>query len=194
MASPTLVEQHLAFHQSHPHRSAFALGYSRWAHEGQTVTPFMRWLEEDGGLQFAYGDLFQGKQPTWEHFYTSNLSGKTELLRAHPFSESFTRPVMEDIELGYRLARLGELEMHFLPEALGEHIHPTDVDRSCRRMIIAGYAAQELFRAWPELEPGPPPTSWKGRLRRAILQRGIGLGLLRTVTVTLTRFWCPNHC
>ena len=39
MASPTLVEQHLAFHAAHPNKTAFAIGYSKWAHEGQTVTP-----------------------------------------------------------------------------------------------------------------------------------------------------------
>jgi glycosyltransferase involved in cell wall biosynthesis len=190
MASPTLVEKHLAFHQTHPDKTSFAIGYSRWAHQGQTVTPFMQWLEE-GGLQFAYAALLKGASATWEHFYTSNLSGKTELLRANPFNENFTRNVMEDIELGYRLARQGELQISFLPDALGEHIHPTDVVRSCQRMITAGYATDEFFRFWPERTP-PSPTSLKGRLRKGLLQRGVGLGLLRMATSVLTRFWCPN--
>lgn len=192
MARPDLVEKHLAFHRLFPHRSAFALGYSRWGYEGQTVTPFMRWLEEGSNLQFAYPDLLRGEQPTWKHFYTSNLSGKTELLHANPFSESFTHAAMEDIELGYRLARRGELEMHFLPDAVGEHIHPTDVVRSCRRMMTAGAATQQLFRAWPELEPAPSSTSWKGWLRRRILERGISLEVLRSAADILTRFQCPN--
>ncbi len=192
MADPTLVEKHLAFHRSHPHRSAFALGYTRWAKEGQSVTPFMRWLEESSNLQFAYADLLGGVQPTWEHFYTSNLSGKTELLQSNPFSESFTHYGMEDIELGYRLANSRNLEVHFLPDAVGEHIHPTDVVRSCRRMITAGYATHQFFRIWPERQPVEASTSWKGRLRRCILERGIGLQLLRSATSTLTRLQCPN--
>lgn len=190
MASPTLVEKHLTFHQVHPDKTAFALGYSKWAHQGQTVTPFMQWLEE-GSLQFAYAALLEGAPATWEHFYTSNLSGKTELLRANLFNENFTRYGMEDIELGYRLARQGELQISFLRDALGEHIHPTDVVRSCRRMITAGYATDEFFRFWPERTP-TSPTSWKGRFRRDVLRRGIGLGLLRTVVSMLTRFSCPN--
>lgn len=190
MASPTLVEKHLAFHRAHPERSAFAIGYSKWAHEGQTVTPFMQWLEE-GSLQFAYAALLRGEPATWEHFYTSNLSGKTEHLRANPFNENFTRNVMEDIELGYRLARQGELQITFLPDAVGEHIHPIDFDRSCRRMITAGYATDEFFRFWPDRAPAPPAT-WKERLRRNVLRRGMGLGLLRTLVGLLTRFRFPN--
>lgn len=193
MAAPDLVERHLAFHRTHRERTAFALGYTRWAHDGQIVTPFMRWLEEESPLQFAYADLLRGVRPGWEHFYTSNLSGKTEMLRDHPFSESFTHYGMEDIELGYRLDRRGELDMHFLPDALGEHIHPTDVVRSCRRMMTAGFATDEFFRAWPEREPAEPRDSFKGRLRRRLLERGVGLGLLRTAAAILTSFHCPNR-
>jgi glycosyltransferase involved in cell wall biosynthesis len=190
MASPTLVEKHLSFHQAHPERTGFALGYSRWAHQGQTVTPFMRWLEE-GGLQFDYAALLRGMPATWEHFYTSNLSGKTKLLRANPFNENFTHYGMEDIELGYRLSHQGELQIGFLPDALGEHIHPIDVVHACRRMFVSGRASYEFFRFWPERTP-PSPTSWKERLRRQILRRGTGLGLLRATVGGLTRFWCPN--
>lgn len=192
MASPRLVERHLAFHRSHPQRSMFLLGYSRWAREGQAVTPFMRWLEEGSPLQFGYTELLRGAQPTWEHFYTSNLSGKTEHLRANPFDESFTGASMEDIELGYRLARRGELDLHFSPDALGEHIHPTDFTRSCRRMLTAGRATHQFFSAWPEREPGQLSPSWKNQLRRRVLERGFGLPLLRSATSLLTRFQCPN--
>lgn len=190
MASPALVEEHLSFHQAHPERTAFGIGYSRWAQEGQTVTPFMRWIE-DGSLQFAYAALLQGAPATWEHFYTSNLSGKTEFLRANPFNENFTRNVMEDIELGYRLSRKGELHLHFLPEAIGEHIHPTDVDRSCRRMIAAGHATEEFFRFWPERRP-TTSAGWKSRLRDRVVRSGIGLSLLRRAATVLTRYQCPN--
>lgn len=192
LASPNLVEEHLSFHNSHPDRFAFALGYTRWAREGQSVTPFMRWLEEDTPLQFAYADLLMRREPTWEHFYTSNLSGKTELLRSNPFREGFTHYGMEDIELGYRLSRNGNLQMHFLREAMCEHVHPTDIDRSCRRMMIAGFATYEFFRAWPECEPAEGLVTWKSRLRRRILERGFGLGLLRTTASVVTRFRCPN--
>ena len=190
MASPTLVEKHINFHKTHPDNTAFALGYTKWANQGQAITPFMKWLEE-GSLQFAYASLLEGAPPTWEHFYTSNLSGKTAFLLANPFSEKFTRYGMEDIELGYRLASQGELQISFLSDALGEHIHPTDVIRSCRRMMTAGYATDEFFRFWPERTPASP-TTWKGRMRRDILKRGIGLGLLRRVTSLLTNFQCPN--
>lgn len=192
MAGPDLVRKHLNFHQHNPDRAAFAIGYTRWSQEGQTVTPFMRWLEEKSPLQFAYSDLLRGVQPSWQHFYTSNLSGKTDVLRTHRFAESFRYASMEDIELGYRLARRNELDVHFLPGAVAEHIHPTDVGLSCRRMITVGHATDEFWRVWPEREPAEPEMRWKARLRRSMLERGIGLRALRYATATLTRFRCPN--
>lgn len=191
LASPKLVQQHLDFHQQHPQQAAFALGYTRWAQQGQTVTPFMQWLERDTVLQFAYCDLLRGKQPTWEHFYTSNLSGKTAHMQANPFDETFPSASMEDIELGYRLSRRGGLDIHFLPDALAEHVHPTDVAHTCGRMLASGRGKHSLLRMWPELAPAPG-TRWLGRMKRRLLESGLGLGVLREAAIFATRFRCPN--
>ena len=102
LAHPELVERHLALHRRDPRPHVAGLGWTRWSESGQTVTPFMRWLDADG-LQFAYGDLLRGAAPTWRHFYTSNLSLKTGQLRKHPFNESFRKAAMEDMELAYRM-------------------------------------------------------------------------------------------
>lgn len=84
-------------------------------------------------MQFAYPDLLRGEKPTWEHFYTSNLSGTTELLRADPFSQTLLATEWKLSNSGIAL-----LEMHCIRDAVGEHIHPTDVVRSCHRMMTAG--------------------------------------------------------
>ena len=52
-ASPTLVEQHMAVHQKEPSTEVGALGWTQWSKSGQTITPFMRWVE-DSPLQFDY--------------------------------------------------------------------------------------------------------------------------------------------
>ena len=191
LANPRLIQQHLHFHRQHPQQAAFALGYTRWAQQGQTVTPFMQWLEQDTVLQFAYGDLLRGKQPTWEHFYTSNLSGKTAHLRANPFDETFPSASMEDIEMGYRLFRRDGLDIHFLPDAVAEHVHPTDVAHTCGRMLASGRGKHSLLRLWPELAP-TPGTRWPGRLKRRLLASGVGLTTLRKAAAVATRFRCPN--
>jgi hypothetical protein len=109
----------------------------------------MRWLDRDGA-QFAYGDLLRGVSPSWKHFYTSNLSLKTDQLRRHPFDERFRRAALEDIELGYRLAVKRELSMSFLPDAVAEHLHPTSFRQACRRMVGLGASAHLLGEIWPE--------------------------------------------
>lgn len=189
-AAPDFVATHLHFHERNPATRQAALGLTRWSDSGQVVTPFMQWLD-DSGTQFSYGDLLRGVPPNWKHFYTSNLSVKTELLRQNPFNESFTGAAMEDIELGYRLERQHALEIAFLPQALAQHLHPTDFRKSSKRAFNVGLASQRFHQLWPAL--CSPPRS---RIRRAFTaflcwNRWL-LAPLTLVTDLLTRFWCPN--
>src|ERR1700744_5685253 len=116
-ASPDFVLRHLELHRQQSESHTVALGLTLWDDSGQRVTPFMRWLGECG-VQFDYKKLLQNTPPTWRHFYTSNLSVKTQLLRQNPFNELFTKAAAEDIELGYRLDRQYGLKVVFIKEAL----------------------------------------------------------------------------
>ncbi|WP_176441819.1 glycosyltransferase family 2 protein [Granulicella rosea] len=189
---PAFIETHLQFHRQHPAREDAALGLTRWSTTGQTVTPLMAWLDE-GGFQFSYHDLLDGKQPGWEHFYTSNLSLKTALLRENPFHEAFTRDrwMMEDLELGYRLEHTRGLRLSFLPEALAEHLHPTTLRKTCARAFGAGLSARVFHELWPELKPAPStgPRSW---LAAGLHWRGWLLKPMTWVTERVTRLRCPN--
>lgn len=191
-ADRELVAIHLHFHQGNPEERMVGLGWTRWSHTGQVVTPFMRWLET-GGVQFSYEDLLRGVAPDWQHFYTSNLSLKTKLLRAHPFEEAFTkgRWMMEDLELGYRLERRVGMKLVFLPEASATHVHPTTFRKSCRRAFDSGVSAQVFHRLWPELRPQSTAVlrRWaSGWVRRnPWVLRG-----LTWLTDRMTRVWCPN--
>jgi hypothetical protein len=97
--SPKLVETHLRLHQKYTNLEVAAFGLTKWSTFGQEITPFMRWLEGNS-VQFGYKDLLAGGQADWKHFYTSNLSVKTELLRRFPFKENLPYAAMEDCELG----------------------------------------------------------------------------------------------
>jgi glycosyltransferase involved in cell wall biosynthesis len=147
LAAPGFVEQHLKLHQQSPESDIVGLGFTRWDEQLQEVTPFMAWVEK---LQFGYGDLIAGTKPDWRYFYTSNLSFKTELIKIEPFDERFKKAAFEDIELGYRLAKLQRLKMVFLPEAFATHIHPTSLLDACRRMRTIGYAAHQFATYWPD--------------------------------------------
>jgi glycosyltransferase involved in cell wall biosynthesis len=189
-ASPTLVEHHVRLHQERPSPNVAALGLSRWSATGQEITPFMRWLEASP-VQFAYSELLAGADPAWHHFYTSNVSAKTELLKRFPFSEEFPYAAVEDSELGYRLTRQVELEIKFLPEAFAEHLHPTTFRQACARMIRVGYSTQIFYRLWPEARK-LRANDLGQRVKVAIARHPWLVNLLTEAGEVWNRFACPN--
>jgi glycosyltransferase involved in cell wall biosynthesis len=189
-ASPTLVASHLGLHQQYPALEVAALGLTQWSTTGQVITPFMRWLDE-GPIQFDYKDLLAGTHPTWHHFYTSNVSAKTELLKRFPFSEEFPFAAVEDSELGYRLTRQCGLEIKFIPEALADHLHPTTFRQACARMIRVGYSTRTFHEMWPEQKP-IRPNGLKQKVKDAIIRRPPLMRLLVEAGDLCTRASCPN--
>jgi GT2 family glycosyltransferase len=189
-ASSTLVESHIKLHQQYPAMQVAALGLTKWSTTGQTITPFMRWLEQSP-IQFAYNDLLAGAPPNWHHFYTSNVSARTELLQRFPFNEAFPFAAMEDSELGYRLTKQAALEVKFVPEALADHLHPTTFRQACARMIRVGYSAKIFHELWPEEKP-IQSNGLKQKLKNAIERRPPLMRLLVEAGDLCTRISCPN--
>jgi len=188
--APTFVETHLKFHQENPNLWVAALGLTQWSESGQTVTPFMRWLDESG-TQFSYHDLLAGTLPNWKHFYTSNISLKTELLRQNPFNEIFTKAAAEDLELGYRLERQQGLKIVFLPQALAYHLHPTNLRQACKRMYVVGASMRRFHQLWPEHQI-KSHQSFRGKIRDVLFRNQWLLSPLISITNVLLRVWCPN--
>jgi GT2 family glycosyltransferase len=190
MVSPDFAATHYQFHRENPDLKVAAVGLTRWSETGQTVTPLMRWLDESG-LQFAYGDLLRGEKADWKHFYTSNLSVKTELLRKSPFNEQFRKALMEDIELGYRLEVQHGLKVVFLPEAYAEHIHPTDFRKTCRRAYGVGQADRLFMQLWPD-RPVQRHGRWRSAVRDLFCRNAWLLPPLTWLAEKVTKVWCPN--
>ena len=190
-AAPDLARLHLDLHRAHPEPNAVAVGLTRWSEDGQIVTPFMRWLEEDG-VQFAYAELLGGTAPSWKHFYTSNLSAKTAYLLANPFEQSFRNYGIEDIELGYRLAKERDLRMYFLPHAVAWHLHSTTFAQSCKRATQVGRATFEFGQLWPEQRLLSGRTLRMRMLLRLIVAAPFALTLIDWVAGIATGMRCPN--
>src|SRR6185295_4881663 len=78
-------------------------------------TPWNRWEAET--VEAEYDRMIRGVyEPTWRQFFTGNaFLRRADFLDAGGFNETFRRA--EDIELGYRLHRLG-CEFVFEPEAI----------------------------------------------------------------------------
>jgi glycosyltransferase involved in cell wall biosynthesis len=192
LCSPQFCATHVDFHRRNPEVRAVGLGLTVWSSSLQTVTPFMRWMDESGA-QFAYHDLMRGERPEWRHFYTSNLSLKTQLLRENPFNERFTKAcwMMEDMELGYRLEQRDMLRLVLLPEALAEHFHPTDFRKACKRAYAAGLSSRVFRDLWPLRDVGRHGIIH--RFARELLSANAWLlPPVTALTEMATRVWCPN--
>ncbi len=195
LASPTLLEEHIRLHRRLPQISVVALGLTRWSQEGQEVTPLMQWLD-DCGMQFDYGPLLQGEPSDWRHFYTSNLSLKTEVLKQLPFDESYPHAAMEDLDLACRIeAKIG-LELIFLPSAVAHHVHPTSFAQACRRMIKVGESTDHFDQVWPGKRPALERPQNATLLKR-VLKHAMSANLWALPAAARLAEWslawkCPN--
>lgn len=138
---PDFVERHAAWHLAHPDDRDAMLGYVTWPEE---ISPsrFMRWLEGGGrAFFFSYADMKKQRPVGGSCFYTCNVSLKRALLfRTSLFDESFPHASHEDLELGYRLEKLG-MRLFFEPSAVGYHWHYLTLPSALRRVYLMGYSA-----------------------------------------------------
>jgi len=150
IATPSLINEHLKFHDKNPDKKIAVLGYATW-HPKLKITPFMYWLE-NGGPQFDYSGIDSGKTD-WRRFYTCNISLKKDFLLTYGlFDEDFPYASYEDIELGYRLADRG-LAILYNRNAIGYHYHKIDsVLKYCKyRRKIIGRSHWLFYQKHPEL-------------------------------------------
>jgi glycosyltransferase involved in cell wall biosynthesis len=124
------------------------LGYTGWP-RSERVTAFMDYIN-DYGLQFGYKLIRDGAIVPFNFFYTSNISIDRQLLAAHPFDTSFPAAAWEDIELAYRLDKLG-LKIRYNARAVTRHYHQMTVDSFARRQYTVGKSGAIFFRKHPEL-------------------------------------------
>ena len=124
------------------------LGYTGWPAE-ERVTAFMDYIN-DFGLQFGYKLIRDGAVVPYNFFYTSNISLSRELMQQHPFDTSFPSAAWEDIELAYRLDKLG-LKIVYNERAVTRHYHSMTVDSFSRRQYTVGKSGAIFYQKHPEL-------------------------------------------
>lgn len=187
-ARPDLVGRHCAFHRQRPEAEAALLGLVVWAAECGP-SPFMEWLGSHG-IQFDFEQIRDHERLPGNLFYTSNVSVKTEFMRAHGgFDEAFRAAAHEDIDLGLRLERAG-MRLAYDPEAIAEHFHPTDLVATLERVRGVGHWARLLVERHPDW-PVPRRPGSRHRLKAAALTvltaAGVRLPAVRTAS---WRFLC----
>ena len=145
-----LAEHALAHRDAGDDPLVACLGYTGWPAR-ERVTAFMDYIN-DYGLQFGYRLIEDGDVVPFNFFYTSNISIDRELLAANPFDTTFPSAAWEDIELAYRLDRLG-LKIRYNARAVTRHHHPMTVDSFARRQYTVGKSGAIFYRKHPELGP-----------------------------------------
>lgn len=87
----------------------------------------------------------------WSYFLSGNLSIRKEyLLKAGFFDEAFKEYGWEDIELGYRLNKMG-IALRFIPNALNYHFHPVNDEDLLKIMYKMGRSAAIFYKKHPNL-------------------------------------------
>ena len=89
------------------------------------------------------------KKLSWLYFLTGNASvRRDDLLRAGRFDETFTGYGHEDLELGYRLQRLG-IEILYEPRAVNYHCQDVPYEDQKEKMRLAGRSTARFYRKHP---------------------------------------------
>ena len=146
---PDLLAVHAATHgEPRPHPIA-VLGYTTWPRD-RRVSPFLHHINEYG-LQFGYGLIDDPESVPFNFFYTSNISLPRALLKAAGlFDTTFPHAAWEDIEIAYRMMRMG-MKILYRPDAVARHHHDITFGSFRRRQEKAGEAAAIFFQKHPEL-------------------------------------------
>lgn len=92
------------------------------------------------------------KRLSWLYFLTGNASvARDDLVRAGCFDETFTGYGHEDLELGYRLRRLG-VDIVYEPRAVNFHCQDVAYEDRKSKMLMAGRSAARFYRKHPDFE------------------------------------------
>ncbi len=134
IAKPGLLEEHLHAHER-PENACY---------EGLTINP--------DGKPYIRARLRPYQKLAFSYFLTGNISiRKQTIVTAGLFDENFKGYGWEDIELGYRLKKMG-VPLFYLPSAENFHDHPVSVEGMIERKFEMGKSAALFLRKHPNFE------------------------------------------
>jgi len=144
-ADPELIESHLRYHAGHSDGSVVGTIRTQWE---TTRIPFLRYLR-DRRIFNPYR-LNNGKMD-FSYYHTGNVSTPRDLLNAvGGFDERFAVYGMEDIELGYRLERIGSAMIPAV-DAIGTHHYSPTFSQFTERCEQAGFSLGLMVSLHPDL-------------------------------------------
>ena len=147
--SPGLLRAHLNAHQTNPELEIAILGHIHWDPAIPQNT-LMKHIDGIGAQQFSYYYMKPGCKYDFRHFYTANISLKRDFLMQldHWFDTTFPYAAFEDVELAYRLKRLG-LQIIYVADCVAYHSHYHTIWSFSERQYRAGMMAWRLVKKYP---------------------------------------------
>jgi GT2 family glycosyltransferase len=146
-----LVHGHLLAHRYYPNPGDAILGHVTWP-SNLPVNTLMSHIDGIGAQQFSYHYLRDGQEYDFRHFYTANVSIKTDFLRSLErwFDTDFRHAALEDAELAYRLAKRG-LHVTYISALVGYHYHYHNIWTFSNRQRKTGLMVNVLTSKHPNL-------------------------------------------
>jgi glycosyltransferase involved in cell wall biosynthesis len=167
--APRFVFHHAEFHRQHPEPQAAAIG---------ELTIPQDSLEEPESFfhEFISYDRFRGQDRLhFLDFWTCNVSVKRQFMLEHGmFDESLL--YFEDGLCGYRLSCHG-MELHFLPDASGQHIHHMNLNTLAKKGELIG---RTLYR-FEQMVPDPELRRRYGILSKDLSTRAYFARVMKRV-------------
>jgi Sulfotransferase family/Glycosyl transferase family 2 len=169
LADPGLLEAHVEAHREHPEENVAVLGYTTWAPELQ-ISPLMEYVTEIGQLLFSYRNIEDGQTLDHTYFWGGRSSCKRSFLAQHGTFHPDFPAIIEDIELGFRLAKHG-FAVVYARSAQSFMARPITFDEFAERCVKRGRAlwlfnsrhadpaverychVAEALEKWPSLAP-----------------------------------------
>ncbi|SHL97233.1 Glycosyl transferase family 2 [Nitrosospira sp. Nsp11] len=152
IATETLLEEHVKTHAEFPAEHFAVLGYTALSPD-ISGDPLMHFVTEIGCFLFSYPSLRHGDALDYTYFWGGRSSCKRSLLLEFGVFNPVFRFGAEDIELGYRLSRLG-LQVIYNKNAVSYTIRKIDFDAFCHRLERQGassYVCSQIHAA-PEIQ------------------------------------------
>lgn len=171
--APDFLKSHVEGHRKHPEKTSAFVGRTLW-HPDLPQTPFMRYIDGEGGQQFKYNDLKDGGRVPFDRLYTSNCSLKRRFLAEQErlFSPWYRFAAFEDVELGYRL-HLRKMTLRYLEHANGYHYHLMTPESFVQRQRRVGRMLTMMALQRPDYVPNEHTTYLQGlellRARKELL-------------------------
>jgi glycosyltransferase involved in cell wall biosynthesis len=142
LPAPDFLAEHLGAHRRHPDPRLAVLNHTEWAPD-LNISPVMEYVTGAGGQLFSYADLTSGELLDFTYFWGGRVSCKRQLLWEHGLFNPVFRFGCEDIELAYRLSKVGLRVLYHAP-AVTRMARPITFDDFCERLRLQG-RSQRVF-------------------------------------------------